>query len=310
MAARTPRPIWSGAISFGLVNVPVRMFSATSHKELRFNMLHEKDGGRIREKRVCSIDGEEVPYEEIIKGFPLTKTQYVPVTKDELANFAPKATKSIDIEDFVELGQIDPIFFDATYYLAPDTGAARPYALLHEAMVKTGMVGVARVVLRTKQYLCAVRPLGKALAITTMHYADEVVGANDLEGLPDSTDRKPSERELHMATKLIEGLSSKFEPERYHDDYREKVMEMIEKKAAGQEIVSEEEEPVPTSTRNLADALEASLAHVTARARRPSSSHNEAPEEGGEEHHGEKRHRTAAAAKKAHHKPAHKAKKK
>ena len=198
------RPIWSGSISFGLVNVPVRLYSATSHKELRFHMLHDEDGGRIREKRVCSIDGKEVPYEHIIKGYPLTKHEYVPIARDELAALTPKSSKSIDIEDFVELREIDPIFYDSTYYLLPDRGAAKAYGLLRTAIEKTGMVGIARVVLRTKQYLCAVRPIEGVLALSTMHWADELVAANELEGVPEAEHHKPTERELTMATKLVE----------------------------------------------------------------------------------------------------------
>ena len=187
-----PRPIWSGSISFGLVNVPVKLYSATSPKEVRFHMLHDKDGGRIQQKRVCSIDGHEVPWEHIIKGFEVSKGRYVSLTREELAALDPKGTKSIDIEDFVELSQIDPIYYESTYYLLPDKGAQKPYALLLEAMRKTGRVGVARFVLRTKQYLCAVRPLGKALALSTMLYADEVVDQSDLDGLPGS-EAKPRE---------------------------------------------------------------------------------------------------------------------
>src|SRR3954471_5802789 len=154
-----PRPIWSGSISFGLVSVPVKLFSATSPREVRFHMLHDKDGGRIQQKRVCSIDGHEVAWEHIIKGFEISRGRYVSVTRDELAAFNPRASKTIEIEDFVELSQIDPIYYQTTYYLAPDKGAAKPYALLVEAMKRSGRVGVARFVLRTKQYLCAVRPM-------------------------------------------------------------------------------------------------------------------------------------------------------
>ena len=175
-----PRPIWSGSVSFGLVSVPVKLFSATSPKEVRFHMLHDKDGGRIHQKRVCSIDGQEVPWEHIAKGFEISKGRYVTVSREELDAFNPRATKAIEIEDFVDLGQIDPIFYESTYYLVPDRGANKPYALLVEAMKRTNKVGVARFVLRTKQYLAAVRPLGTALAISTMLYADEVVSQDDL----------------------------------------------------------------------------------------------------------------------------------
>jgi DNA end-binding protein Ku len=255
-----PRPIWSGSISFGLVNVPVKLFSATSPKDLRFNMIHDKDGGRIHQKRVCSVDGEEVPWEHIVKGFEISKGRYVTVTKDELAAFNPKATRSIDIEDFVELQQIDPIFYETTYYLLPDRGAARPYALLVEAMKRTGRVGVARFVLRTKQYLAAVRPLEHVLALSTMLYADEVVDQKELEGVPGS-EAKPREKELHMAEQLVQSLAADFEPAKYKDTFREQVLALLERKAEGEEIVAEPAEEEPRGkVVNLMDALAKSLA--------------------------------------------------
>jgi DNA end-binding protein Ku len=255
-----PRPIWSGSISFGLVNVPVKLYSATSPKEVRFHMLHDKDGGRIQQKRVCSVDGQEVPWEHIVKGFEVSKGRYVSVTREELAAFNPKGTKSIDIEDFVELSQIDPIYYESTYYLLPDKGAQKPYALLLEAMRKTGRVGIARFVLRTKQYLSAVRPLGKALALSTMLYADEVVDQSDLDGLPGS-EAKPREKELHMAEQLVESLAADFDPKKYKDTWREEVMALLEKKAEGQEIVAEEPETEPRGkVVNLMEALQRSLA--------------------------------------------------
>jgi DNA end-binding protein Ku len=253
-----PRPIWSGSISFGLVNVPVKLFSATSPKEVRFHMLHDKDGGRIQQKRVCSIDGEEVPWEHIIKGFEISKGRYVSVTREELSAFNPRATKTIEIEDFVELPQIDPIYYETTYYLLPDKGAAKPYALLVEAMKRVGRVGVAKFVLRTRQYLCAVRPLGKALALSTMLYADEVVALDDLEGLPEA---KPGERELKMAEQLVESLSGEFDIHKYRDEYREQVLALLEKKAEGEEIVAEPEAAERRGKAvNLMDALQKSLA--------------------------------------------------
>ena len=253
-----PRPIWSGSISFGLVNVPVKLFSATSPKEVRFHMLHDKDGGRIQQKRVCGIDGKEVPWEHIIKGFEISKGRYVSVTREELSAFNPRATKTIEIEDFVELTEIDPIYYETTYYLLPDKGAAKPYALLVEAMKRTGRVGVAKFVLRTRQYLCAVRPMGKALALSTMLYADEVVALDDLEGLPEA---KPAERELKMAEQLVESLSGKFDIDKYRDEYREQVLALLEKKAEGEEIVAEPEAAEPRGkVVNLMDALQKSLA--------------------------------------------------
>jgi len=257
-----PRPIWSGSISFGLVNVPVKLFSATSPKEVRFHMLHDKDGGRIQQKRVCSIDGSEVPWEHIIKGFEISRGRFVSVTKDELAALNPRATKTIEIEDFVDLSQIDPIYYQSTYSLVPDRGAAKPYALLGEAMKRAGKVGVGRFVLRTRQYLAAVRPMGKALAISTMLYADEVVSQDELEGLPDSHS-KPGERELKMAEQLVESLSGEFDISKYRDEYREQLLALLEKKAEGEEIVAEPPAEEPRGkVVNLMDALQKSLAAV------------------------------------------------
>jgi len=255
-----PRPIWSGSISFGLVSVPVKLFSATSPKEVRFHMLHDKDGGRIQQKRVCSIDGDEVAWEHIVKGFEISKGRYVTVAREELESFAPRATKSIEIEDFVDLSQIDPIYYESTYYLVPDKGAAKPYALLVESMKRANKVGVARFVLRTKQYLAAVRPLGHALAISTMLYQDEVVAQDELDGLPDAH-TKPGERELKMAEQLIGSLAADFDPKKYKDDYREQVLALLERKAEGEEIVAEEPSEEPRGkVVNLMEALQKSLA--------------------------------------------------
>jgi DNA end-binding protein Ku len=253
-----PRPIWSGSVSFGLVSVPVKLFSATSPKEVRFHMLHDKDGGRIHQKRVCSVDGQEVPWEHIVKGYEVSKGKAVTVTKDELESFSPKANKAIEIEDFVGLDQIDPIYYETTYYLVPDKGAAKPYALLVEAMKRTGKVGIARIVLRTKQSLCAVRPMGKVLAVSLMLYADEVVSADDLDGVPDAHS-KPGERELKMAEQLIASLDAKFNPAKYKDDYREQVMALIEKKQAGEEIVADEPAEKGGKVVDLMEALRRSL---------------------------------------------------
>src|SRR3954471_23162920 len=279
------RPIWSGSISFGLVSVPVKLFSATSQKEVRFHMLHDKDGGRIHQKRVCSIDGDEVPWEHIVKGFEISKGRYVTVTREELESFNPRATKAIEIEDFVDLGQIDPIYYESTYYLVPDKGASKPYALLAEAMRRAGKVGVARFVLRTRQYLAAVRPMGRALAISTMLYKDEVVSQDDLDGLPDSQS-KPGERELKMAEQLIGSLQADFDPKKDKDDYREQVVALLEGTAEGEEIVGEEPAEEPRGkVVNLMDALQKSLAAARS---------GEARESGEVRHRPEPRHRAAA----------------
>jgi DNA end-binding protein Ku len=251
-----PRAIWSGSISFGLVNVPVKLFSAIRHKEVRFHQLHDADGARINLKRFCSAEDAEVPYEHVVKGYEIAKGRYVMVTDEELEAADPKGSRTIDIQDFVEMSRIDPIFYDQTYYLAPDRGAAKAYGLLLEAMRQSGKVGIARVVLRTKQALCSVRPMGGALALTTMSYADEIVPVGELE-LP--APPTPSPRELEMAERLVASLTTSFQPERYRDEYREKLLALIERKAGGEEIVAP---PAATGAKvvNLADALAASLA--------------------------------------------------
>ncbi len=255
-----PRPIWSGAISFGLVNVPVKLYSAVSSKDVRFHQLDAKTNARIRQKRVSQVSGEEVPYDQIIKGYELGPDTYVPITPEELESLDPKATKSIDIEDFVDLDTIDPVYYERPYYLVPDKGGAKAYALLREAMRETNKVGVARMVLRTKQYLAAIRPKGHALVLETMYFADEVVPDDELDLPRDEV--AVSEREEKMARQLIDSLSTDFEPDKYRDEYRERVLDLIEQKASGQEIVVEEPTEEPTKVVDLMAALEASLAAV------------------------------------------------
>ncbi len=256
-----PRAIWSGSISFGLVNVPVKLVTATSPKDIRFHQLHASDGGRINQKRVCSLDGEEVDYSEIVKGYELRRGQYVVVEPDDLEGLAPEATRSIDIEEFVDLVEIDPLYFEHSYYLVPDGPAARPYALLVEAMAGTGKVGIGRFVLRTKQYLAALRPRDGALVLSTMLFADEVVQASELEVVT-TKDTKPSERELTMARQLVSSLSGEWEPAKYKDDYRDKVIELIEAKAEGNEIAVPEAPERAAPVLDLMAALEASLARA------------------------------------------------
>jgi len=263
-----PRAIWSGSISFGLVNVPVKLVTATAPKDVRFHQLHAKDGGRINQRRVCSIDDQEVDYSEIVKGYELHRGQYVIVDPGELEGLAPEASRSIDIEEFVELADIDPLFFEHSYYLVPDEIAARPYALLVEAMEGTGKVGIGRFVLRTKQYLAALRPRDGALVLSTMLFADEVVGTAELE-VKTTSDTQPSERELTMARQLVSSLSAEWEPEKYKDDYREKVLALIEAKAEGNEIAMPEEPERPAPVVDLMAALEASLARAQQAGREP-----------------------------------------
>jgi DNA end-binding protein Ku len=257
------RSIWSGAISFGLVNVPVKLYSAVSRKTVRFHQLNGKTGHRIAQKRVDSGTNDEVAYEDIVKGYELTKESFVVITPDELEALDPEKSRTIDIEDFVDLADIDPVFYDHPYYLVPDKGAAKAYGLLLNAMKESGKVAIARVVLRSKEQLVAIRPApGDVLMMETMIFADEVVAPDQIDDLPEAKELKASDRELKMAQQLIESLSSDFEPEKYRDEYREKVLELIERKASGEEIAVQPEAPQPKQVPDLMAALEASLAAV------------------------------------------------
>ncbi len=258
-----PRSIWSGAISFGLVNVPVKLYSAVSRKTVRFHQLNAKTGHRIAQKRVDPGTGDEVAYEDIVKGFELTKERYVVITPDELDALDPEKSRTIDIEDFVDLADIDPVFYDHPYYLVPDRGAAKAYGLLLDAMRRSGKVAIAKVVLRSKEQLVAIRPApGDVLMMETMIFADEVVAPDSIEDLPEAEALQASERELAMAQQLIDSLATDFDPGRYRDEYREKVLELIERKAAGEEIAVQPEAPQPERVPDLMAALEASLAAV------------------------------------------------
>src|SRR5919109_1507635 len=248
------RSIWRGAISFGLVNVPVKLYSAVSKKTVRFNQLHEKDNSRIQMKRFCTDEDHEVPYEEIVKGYEISPGRYVVVTPEELERLDPKKTRTIDIEDFVDLDEIDPLFYEHPYYLAPDTGASKPYKLLLAALKETNKVAIARVVIRSKEYLTAIRPAGDVLTMETMLFADELIDPDELDELPDE-DVRATEREVDMARQLIESLATEFEPAKYRDEYRDRVLDLIERKAEGQEIVAQVPAETPSKVVDLMAAL-------------------------------------------------------
>jgi DNA end-binding protein Ku len=254
-----PRAIWSGAISFGLVNIPVKLYSAVSRKTVRFHQIDAESGGRVRQKRV-GPDGDEVAYEQIVKGYEIGPDRYVTITPEELESLEPEKTRTIDIEDFVDLEDIDPIFYDHPYYLAPDTGAAKAYRLLVDAMDDSGKVAIARVVLRSKEHLVAIRPRSGVLAMETMLFADEVIPPDALDELSTDGEVKTSDRELEMAKQLIDSLTADFEPEKYRDEYRERVLDMIERKAQGETVVIETPAEAPAKVPDLMAALEASIA--------------------------------------------------
>jgi DNA end-binding protein Ku len=258
-----PRAIWSGSISFGLLNVPVKLYSAVSKQNVKFRELREGDGARVRHKRVAESDGKEVPYEKIVKGYEFAPDQYVLLSKDELSELDPKRTKAVEVQDFVDLDQIDPIYFESPYYLGPDKGAEKAYALLVRAMRESGKVAIARFVLRNKEHLAAIRPMDDVLTLTTMRFQDEVTQPGDLEDVFGEKPAKPDARELNMAKQLIESLAADFKPESYRDEYREELLELLEKKAAGEEVAAAPSETLkPTKAPDLMAALEESLASI------------------------------------------------
>ncbi len=261
-----PRAMWTGAISFGLVSVPVKLYSALDRKSVRFHQLSSKSGVRISQKRVDPQSGEEVPYEDIVKGFEITPERYVVIEPAELDALAPKKSRTIEIEEFVDLGDIDPVYYDHPYYLAPGPGGAKPYRLLHEAMKEAGKVAIARVVIRSKESLVAIRPIGEALGMATMIFADEVTPPDRLEEVTETTEVKTTKRELEIAIQLVDSLAAKFEPQKYHDTYRKEVLDLIDRKAQGEEIaVQPAPEEVAAPAPDLMSALKASLDAVRAR---------------------------------------------
>jgi len=267
------RAIWSGSISFGLVNIPVKLFTAVSRKNVSFNQIDRRTGSRIKQRRVSALDGEEVPYDEIVKGYELASGEYVTLTDDEIGSLDPEAQRTIDIEEFVDLADIDPVYYDAAYYLVPDATTAKPYKLLATAMEESQKVGIARFVMRTKQYVAAVRPKDGKLLLSTMVYDDEVVRPEEIGGF-DALDKVVvSDREVAMAEQLIASLEQEFEPSKHRDTYRDAVLEMIERKAAGEtELVTPVTAPSNEKVIDLMAALEASVtAAKEARTRHPSS---------------------------------------
>jgi len=258
--------MWTGAISFGMVSVPVKLYSALNRKSVRFHQLSGKTGVRIAQKRVDPQSGEEVAYEDVVKGYEIAPDRYVVIEPGELETLQPKKTKTIEIEDFVELSQIDPVFYDHPYYLAPGPGGAKPYRLLLEAMRETGKVAIARVVIRSKEQLVALRPMGEVLGMATMIFADEILPAERLDEITEAGEVKTTKRELDIAKQLVDSLAGEFEPDRYSDTYRADVIALIERKAQGETIaVQPAAEEVAAPAPDLMSALKASLDAVRAR---------------------------------------------
>ena len=258
------RPIWTGSISFGLVNIPVKLFSAVKRKNVRFNQIESETGARIKQKRVSATTGEEVDYDNIVKGFELPSGEYVVITDDELSALDPDAVKTIDLLEFVDLVEIDPLFYDSAYYLAPSPDTQKPYKLLVSAMEESGKVGIARFVMRTKQYLAAMRPVDGKLVLSTMVYADEIVAPSEVELFDGLDDVDVSDQEVEMARQLISSLEADFEPDKHSDTYRIAVLDLIDRKAAGEETVfaPPADDDSGGSVIDLMAALEASVAEA------------------------------------------------
>jgi DNA end-binding protein Ku len=266
-----PRPVWSGTISFGLVTIPVKLFHAVSRKNVSFNQLDDRSMSRIRMKKVSAETGEDVPDEHIVKGYEVAKGRYVVVDPDELEPFIPAATKAIDLEEFVDLAEIDPVFFDTPYIVAPDN-AAKPYMLLTKAMEDSGKVAVGTFVMRSKQYVAALRPVDGRLMLSTMAFADEVVDPATIDELGALEDVTLNAKELAMAEQLVESLAGDFEPDRFNDTYREQVLDLIAKKAAGEAFEAPEPAAAAPQVIDLMAALEASVkAAKDARGRHPAT---------------------------------------
>lgn len=264
---RRMRPIWKGAISFGLVTIPVKLYAATEEKDIRFHLLHKEDGGRIEMKRVCTLDGKEVAWDDLVRGYEVAKGEYVILTPEEIDEAKPESGSTIEIGDFVELTEIDPIYFEKTYYLEPAEVGAKPYALLRAALEETGRIAVARVTIRTKERLATLRTYDGTLVLETMFWPDEIRSTGALD-LPEGKEAEVSGKQLEMAHALVENLSGKFDPKAYHDEYRQALEQLIERKMKGEQRAARRRKPEP-SVVDLMDALRQSVESSRARKVKP-----------------------------------------
>jgi len=270
-SGRMPRQSWSGTISFGLVAIPVKLYSAVSKKSVSFNQLDDRNLARVRYRKVNAETGEEVPEEHIVKGFEVSKDRYVVITSGDLDPLVPAATKTVDLEEFVSLDEIDPLLFDTAYYVVPD-GNPKPYALLCEAMAAANKVALGRFVMRSKQHVAAIRALDGRLVMSTLVYVDELVDPSALSELDAVADVEVSDREVSMAQMLVESLTTEFDVSKYSDEYSARVMELIDAKAAGAEPVASEAASAKPKVVDIMAALEASVAEAKqARSRHPTS---------------------------------------
>ena len=250
------RPIWKGYLTFGLVTIPIKLLTAEDPHDVHFRLLHKTCRTPIQNKRHCAYHETIVPYEETVRGFEYAKGRFVTMTDEELAGIPVETSENLNVVEFVDLQEIDPIYFDKSYYLAPDEGGSKAFALLREAMHEAGKVAVGKVVIREKEHLVAVRPFNGAMVMSTLFYADEIRRLEDIEELQTAAKVHPNERK--MAMQLIDGLAAAFRPEEFKDEYRDKLMQVIKGKAEGQAVVLAQA-PRPEKVVDLMDALRRSL---------------------------------------------------
>lgn len=252
------RPIWRGAISFGMVTIPVKLYTATEEKDIRFRLLHAKDGAPIREQRICTADGEEVEWDELARGYEVAQGEYLVISPEEIDEAKPETQNTIDIGDFVELAEIDPIYYEKTYFLEPAEGGAKAFTLLRRALEETKRVAIARVIIRNKERLATIRVYEETLVLETMFWPDEIRSTGQLE-LPKAKGAEVRSKELQMARTLVENLTDRFRPTEYTDQYRIALQELIERKMRGEVRAAKRRKPAPKVV-DLMEALEASLA--------------------------------------------------
>jgi DNA end-binding protein Ku len=292
------RAVWSGSITFGLVSVGVKAFTAVHDHDVHFHQIDAKTGARVGNQKVDKESGGPVDADDIQLGYEISKGRYVTFARDEIDELRPASTRTVSVSDFVVLDEIDPVFYEHTYWLVPsDDASEHAYRLLAKAMEETNKVGIGCVVMRNKQYLAAIRPLDGALAMSTMRFADEVVGADDVEGLP-SKRGKLSEKELGLATQIIDALSSDWDPDRYHDTFTEELRSMIEAKANGEEVHAEAEAEPTGTVVDLMAALEQSVA--AARGGRSSGDHGGSAKAAGGDGHRRRQPKKKAPTKRPH----------
>ena len=265
-----PRPVWTGTISFGLVAIPIKLFHAVRRQSVSFNQLDDRTMARIKYRKVSALDGQEVPDDHIVKGYEVSKDRYIVVDPDELEPFMPAATKTVDLEEFVDLDEIDPVFYDSAYYVAPGSNP-KPYVLLARAMEQSNKVGIGRFVMRNKQYIAAIRAEDGRLVMSTLAYADEVLDPATIDELSELDGVDVSAKEVAMAESLVDSLTAAFDPAKYRDEYREQVLDLIDIKASGEAFQLPEAEAETPKVVDLMAALEASVAKAKeARGRHPS----------------------------------------